>query len=125
MKLFLQELRNCISRIIRVWSLFCLIRVSTSLHFRPILWKTSFCIFALSALCQFRCNLHKLSQQTFAGLEDVFKTSSRHAFKTSSTRLQRNHFTSSKTSSRRLENALKTSCKDVLKTSCKMSSRHL
>ena len=38
------------------------------------------------------------TQQTFVGLEDVFKTSSRHVFKTSSTRLQRNNFTSSKTS---------------------------
>ena len=37
-------------------------------------------------------------QQTFFGLED--------ALKTSSTRLQRNNFTSSKTSSRRLEDAL-------------------
>ena len=35
------------------------------------------------------------SQQTFVGFEDVFKTSS--------TRLQRNNFTSSKASSRRLE----------------------
>ena len=31
--------------------------------------------------------LHKVVQQTFVGLEDVFKTSSRHVFKTSSTRL--------------------------------------
>ena len=42
------------------------------------------------------------TQQTFVGLEDVFKTSSRHVLKTSPTRLQRNNFTSSKTSSRRL-----------------------
>ena len=33
----------------------------------------------------------------------VFKTSSRHVFKTSSRRLQRNNFSSSKTSSRRLQ----------------------
>ena len=39
-----------------------------------------------------------VTQQTFAGLQDVFKTSSRHVLKTSSTRLQRNNFTSSKTS---------------------------
>ena len=38
------------------------------------------------------------SQQTFAGLQDVFKTSSRHVLKTPSTSLQRNNFTSSKTS---------------------------
>ena len=44
-----------------------------------------------------------LPQQTFAGLEDVLKTSPRHVFKTSSTRCQRNNFTSSKTSWRRLE----------------------
>ena len=48
-----------------------------------------------------RPSLHR-PQQTFVGLEDVLKTSS--------TRLQRNNFTSSKTS-----------CKDVLKTSCKTS----
>ena len=52
----------------------------------------------------------KLSQQTFVGLKDVLKTSSRHILKTSSTRLQHNNFWSSKTS-----------CKDVLK----MSWRHL
>ena len=33
----LKELRNCISHIIRVWSLFCLIGVYTRLHFLPIL----------------------------------------------------------------------------------------
>ena len=61
--------------------------------------------------------LQPVTQQTFVGLEDVFNTSSRHAFKTSSTRLRRNSFTSSKTSWRRLEYVLRTSCKDVLKTS--------
>ena len=40
----------------------------------------------------------KDSQQTFVGLQDVFKTSSRHFLKTSSIRLQRNNFSSSKTS---------------------------
>ena len=39
-----------------------------------------------------------LSQQTFVGLQDVLKTSSRHVLKTSSTRLQRNNFSSFKTS---------------------------
>ena len=57
------------------------------------------------------------SQQTFVGLQDVLKTSSRHVLKTSSTRLQRNNFTSSKTSWRRLE--------DVFKTSHKTSSRRI
>ena len=57
------------------------------------------------------------SQQTFPGLQDVLKTSSRHVLKTSSTRLQRINFSSSKTSWRRLAN--------VFKTSCEMSSRRL
>ena len=39
-----------------------------------------------------------VTQQTFVVLEDVLKTSSRHVLKMSSTRLQRNNFTSSKTS---------------------------
>ena len=42
------------------------------------------------------------SQQTFAGLRDVLKTSSRYVLKTYSTRLQRNNFSSPKTSWRRL-----------------------
>ena len=45
--------------------------------------------------------------QTFVGLEDVFKTSSRYVFKTSSKRLQRNIFSSFKTSWRHLEDLLK------------------
>ena len=32
----LKELRNCILCIIRVWSLFCSVRVDISLHFLPI-----------------------------------------------------------------------------------------
>ena len=51
----------------------------------------------------------KIAQQTFVGLQDVFKTSSRHVLKTSSTRLQRNNFTFSKTSWRRKIVTLKTS----------------
>ena len=44
-------------------------------------------------------NVYQMTtQQTFVGLEDILKTSSRHLLKTSSTRLQRNNFTSSKTS---------------------------
>ena len=35
----LKELRNCISRITCVWSLFCSIRVYKSLRFLPILLK--------------------------------------------------------------------------------------
>ena len=55
---------------------------------------------------QFILNL--LSQQTFFGLEDILKTSSRHVLKTFSTRLQGNNSSSSKTSSRRLQDI---SCK--------------
>ena len=57
-----------------------------------------------------------VARQTLVGFEDVLKTSSRHVFKTSSTRLHCNNFWSSKTSWRCLEDVLKTSCKDVLKT---------
>ena len=42
----------------------------------------------------------------FAYLHNVFKTSSRHVFKTFSRRLQRDNFSSSKKSSRRLEDVL-------------------
>ena len=56
-------------------------------------------------------------QQIFVGLKDVFKKSSRHVLRTSSTRLQRNNFKSSKTCWRRLE--------DFLKISYKTSSRCL
>ena len=59
----------------------------------------------------------------FAFLHNVFKTSSRHVFKKSSRRLQRNNFSFSKTSSRRLarclQNVFKTSLQDVFKTSWK------
>ena len=55
----------------------------------------------------------KQTQQTFVGLQGVSKTSSRHVLKTSSTRLQRNNFSSSKTScemsSKRLQDVFKTS----------------
>ena len=46
-----------------------------------------------------------ITQHTFAGLEDALKTSSRHVLKTSSIRLQRNNFSSS----RRLKDILKIS----------------
>ena len=45
--------------------------------------------------------------------------------RTSSTRLQRDNFTSSKTSWRRLEGVFKTSCKEVLKTSWGPLARRL
>ena len=50
----LKELRNCISRIICVWSLFFSIRVYGSLHFLPILLENyrflSFCAFCVICL---------------------------------------------------------------------------
>ena len=64
------------------------------------------------------------TEKTFVGLQDVFKTSSRHVLKTSSTWLQRNNFLSFKTSWRRLEDSLKTSCKTKIVT-LTMSSRRL
>ena len=67
----------------------------------------------------------RASQQTFVGLQDVLKTSSRHALKTSSTSLQRNNFTSSKTSWRRLEDVLRTRLEDVLKTFSRPLTRRL
>ena len=70
-----------------------------------------------------------LTQQTFVGLQDFLKTSSRHVLKTSSTRLQRNNFLSSKMSWKRLENVLKTSWRHILKMSwryvLKTSWRHI
>ena len=55
----------------------------------------------------------------------LFKTSSRHVLKTSSARLQRNNFSSSKTSWRRLVNTSWRRLDDVLKTSRKTSWRRL
>ena len=56
----------------------------------------------------------------------VFKASSRHAFKTSSRLLQRNNFSSSKTSSKPLEGGIfQIRLEDVLKTSHKTSWRRL
>ena len=79
---------------------------------------------------------YKNLQQTFVGLQNVLKTSSRYVLKTSSTCLQRNNFTSFKTSWRRLEDVFKTYWKikncyaeDVFKTSwrhvLKTSWRHV
>ena len=57
-----------------------------------------------------------LSQQTFVGLQDVFKTYSRHIFR----RLQHVFSVAFFCLPRRLQDVLKTSCKYVLKTSWKM-----
>ena len=60
------------------------------------------------------------TQQTFVGLGGLFKTSPRHALKTSSTHLQRNNFTSSEDEKllhwRRLQDALNICLEDLLKT---------
>ena len=63
------------------------------------------------------------TQQTFVGLQDVLETYSRHVLKTSSTRLQRNNFSSSKTSWRRLANTFWRRLQDVLWDVFKTSSR--
>ena len=50
----LKELRNCISSIIRMWSLFCSIRVYARLHFLTILLETRFLSFRVfCAFCLF------------------------------------------------------------------------
>ena len=51
--------------------------------------------------------------------QDFFKMSSRHVLKTSSRRLQRNDFSSSKTSSRRLQEVFARRLRDIFKTSWK------
>ena len=48
--------------------------------------------------CLYKKQKAHSTHQTFVDLEDVLKTPSRHVLKTPSTRLQRNNFTSSKTS---------------------------
>ena len=58
-----------------------------------------------------------IAQQRFVGLQEVLKTSWRHVLKTSSARLQRNNFSSSKTSWRCLEDIFARRLEDILKTS--------
>ena len=70
-------------------------------------------------------NLLTVAQQTFLGLQDVFKKSSKHVLKTSSVRLQRNNFSSSKNSGRRLEEVLQRRLQNILKRCRKTSSRRL
>ena len=54
-----------------------------------------------------------IAQQRFVGLQEVLKTSWRHVLKTSSARLQRNNFSSSKTSWRCLEDFFARRLEDV------------
>ena len=65
------------------------------------------------------------TQQTFVGLQDVLKTSSRNVLKTSSARLQGNNFSSSKTSWRRLANTSWRRLEDVLEDEKLLRWRHL
>ena len=58
-----------------------------------------------------------IAQQRFVGLQEVLTTSWRHVLKTSSARLQRNNFSSSKTSWRCLEDVFARRLEDILKTS--------
>ena len=58
--------------------------------------------------------LLSLTQQTCVGLQDVLRISSRHALKTLSKRLQRNNFSSSKASWRRLGDTCWRDLQDVL-----------
>ena len=64
--IYLKAQRNCILRIICVWSLFRSIRVYTSLHFLPFFWKTSFCFSTLFALCRNEFNVTFTNFITFA-----------------------------------------------------------
>ena len=66
------------------------------------------------------CNSRETSQQTFVGLDDVFKTSSRHVWKTFSTRLQRISHLPKRLGRRKIV-TLKTSSRHVWK----MSWRHV
>ena len=77
-------------------------------------WK-----YPLRIVLQFFKNCQKYTQQTCVGLEDVLKTSWRHVLKTSSARLQRNNFSSSKTSWKRFERHLAKRFEDILKTCLK------
>ena len=81
-------------------------------HLQPYIWVVP--ILFQKDTCSDLVLSKVLSQQTFVGLQDVFKTSSRHAFKTSSTRLQCSNFLSSKTSSRRLQDLLQIRLEDIL-----------
>ena len=58
-----------------------------------------------------------IAQQRFVGLQEVLKTSWSYVLKTSSARLQRNNFSSSKTSWRCLEDVFARRLEDILKTS--------
>ena len=56
----LKKLRNCILRIVRVWSLFCSIRVYGNLHFYLSFGKLVFHLTAFSVF-RIRCYLHRSS----------------------------------------------------------------
>ena len=114
----------------------CSNRNKNSGYFITLFFSLSLCLLTTISF-YYICNIHFIYPIKHLL---IFKTSSRHVLKTSSTRLQCNNFTSSKTSWRRLEDVFKTSRKtswktkncyaeDVLKTSwrhiLKTSSRRL
>ena len=108
-------------------------------------WKNHWQVLKNPCIIATHPRLSETAQQTFFGLQDVLKTSSRHVLETSSASLQRHNFLSSrtsckyvfkmswrrlwrrmaktnilvliKTSWRRLEDVLKTSSEDIFKTS--------
>ena len=74
-----------------------------------MLLKNPFLLSHLFCSLEFEFSWFHNIKPVISRLEDAFKTSSRHVFKTSSRRLQRNNFSSSKTSSRCLQDVFKTS----------------
>ena len=91
----------------------CSNRNKNSGYFITLFFSLSLCLLTTISF-YYICNIHFIHPIKHLL---IFKTSSRHVLKTSSTRLQCNNFTSSKTSWRRLE--------DVFKTSRKTSWRRL
>ena len=76
----------------------CSNRNKNSGYFITLFFSLSLCLL-ITILFYYICNIHFIHPSKHLL---VFKTSSRHVLKTSSTRLQCNNFTSSKTSWRRL-----------------------
>ena len=107
----------------------CSNRNKNSGYFITLFFSLSLCLLTTISF-YYICNIHFIHPIKHLL---IFKTSSRHVLKTSSTRLQCNNLTSSKTSWRRLGRrkivTLNTSWRHVLKTSwrhiLKTSSRHL
>ena len=90
----------------------CSNRNKNSGYFITLFFSLSLCLLTTISF-YYICNIHFIHPIKHLL---IFKTSSRHVLKTSSTRLQCNNFTSSKTSWRRLEDVFKTSRKTSWKT---------